>query len=214
MIPFLFTSPSRAVLTKPSAKRNGVACLVVLATLGLTLSTAYGQRHMVPMRPGMAMQRSAFNPTMARRMMPVFPLGVLGFNPYSGFGNLGYFASTMGSYGSPYASMYANPYSMAGLGGNMYGASSASYGAPSTSSYDPFAGYLSGGASAINGEGRFERSQQQGSLLQEQVRGEQAANRRKVFDENLYEREKTPTAEDERQKSQRSGLNAVARTRR
>jgi len=147
----------------------------------------------------MAMQRSAFNPAMAGRMMTVFPPGALGFNPYSGFGNLGYFG----------ASMYANPYRMAGLGGGLYGANSApgqstsSYG--TTSSYDRFAGH--GGASAINGQGRFEGSQQQGNLLQEQVRSEQAANRRHIFDEYLYEREKTPTAEDERQKTQLEQLN-------
>jgi hypothetical protein len=209
MIPFLFYSPCCAVLTKPSAKRIGLAFLVVLVTLGSSVSTAHGQHRMVPMRPGMAMQRSAFNPAMAGRMMAAFPPGALGFNPYSAFGNLSYFAPTMSSYSNPYASMYANPYSMSGLGGNLYGASStggqstSSYG---SSSYDPFAGYLSGGASVINGQGHFEGSQQQANLLREQVRSEQAANRRKVFDEYLYEREKTPSAEDERQKSQQERL--------
>jgi hypothetical protein len=196
-----FCSSSCAVLTKPSAKRNGAACLAVLATLGLTVSAAHGQHPMVPMRPGMAMHRSAFNPAMAGRLIPLFPPGALGFNPYSGLGNLGYLG----------ASMYANPYSMAGMGGNPYGASSAagqsasSYGNSSTSS-DPSAGYLSGGASVTTGQGRFEGSQQQANLLQEQVRGEQAANRRKLFDEYLYERDKNPTAEDERQTSQREQL--------
>jgi hypothetical protein len=206
MIPSCY-SPSSAVLMKPSAKRIGVMCLVVLATLGSTASTAHGQHRMSPMRPGIGTQRSAFNPTMAGRM-PILPLGALGFNPYSGFGNLGYLASTVGSYGSPYASMYANPYSMAGLGASSAGGQSASsYGnSSSTSSYDPFAGYLSSGASVINGQGGYEGSQQQANLLQEQIRGEQVANRRKFFDEYLYEREKTLTAEDQRQQSQRERL--------
>lgn len=207
-----FYSSSCPVPMMPSAKCIGVLCLVVLVAVGSTVSTAHGQHRMSPVRPGFAVQRPAFNPAMAGRMMSVLPPGALSFNPYSGFGNLGYFASTMGSYGSPYASMYANPYSMAGLGGNLYGASSAagqstsSYGNLSTSSYDPFAGYLRGGASVINGQGHYEGSQQQSNLLQEQIRGEQAANCRKFFDEYLYEREKTPTAEDERQQFQREQL--------
>jgi len=104
--------------------------------------------------------------------------------------------------------MYANPYSMAGLGASSAGGQSASsYGnSSSTSSYDPFAGYLSSGASVINGQGGYEGSQQQANLLQEQIRGEQVANRRKFFDEYLYEREKTLTAEDQRQQSQRERL--------
>ncbi|HLJ95492.1 MAG TPA: hypothetical protein VKU02_20110 [Gemmataceae bacterium] len=193
-----FCCPFCAVLTKPSAKRIDAACLALLATLGLTVSTAHGQQRIVPMRPGMAMQRSAFNPAMAGRMLPVFPSGLFGFNPHSGFGNLAF--------------LYANPYSMAGMGGNPYGASSAagqsasSYGNSSTSSSDPSAGYLSGGASMTNGQGRFEGSQQQAYLLQEQVRGEQAANRREIFDEHLYERDKTPTAEHERQTFQQEQL--------
>src|SRR5262249_23954721 len=41
---------------------------------------------------------------------------------------------------------------------------------------------------------------QQAPVIEEQARAARLANRRKIFDEYLYEREKTPTAEDERQR--------------
>jgi hypothetical protein len=51
---------------------------------------------------------------------------------------------------------------------------------------------------------------QQAYLQREQVRSERIANRRRSFDEYLYEREKTPTAEDERE---RHALEQVRRSR-
>jgi hypothetical protein len=48
---------------------------------------------------------------------------------------------------------------------------------------------------------------EQAYSAREQVRSERIANRRKIFDEYLYEREKTPTPEDERQRHQLEQLN-------
>jgi hypothetical protein len=63
-----------------------------------------------------------------------------------------------------------------------------------------------GGASGNNGLSGSLVDQQQAALLQEQVLTEALANRRRLFDEYLYEREKTPTAEQQRQRSQQEQL--------
>jgi hypothetical protein len=49
-------------------------------------------------------------------------------------------------------------------------------------------------------QGRFIVNQQQAYLLREPVRSQKVATARKVFDENLYERQRTPTAEEERRR--------------
>src|SRR5262249_53309293 len=63
--------------------------------------------------------------------------------------------------------------------------------------YDPYAGYLSGAADVINAQGQFMVSTQQAYLQREQVRQARLDNRRRAFDEYLYERERRPTQEDE-----------------
>jgi hypothetical protein len=88
---------------------------------------------------------------------------------------------------SPYS--YANPY------GNMY-SNSGQYG----SNYDQGAMDLYGAAEVINSQGRVMVNQQQAFLTREQVRAKRIANRRKDLDEFLYEREKAPTPEDDRQR--------------
>jgi hypothetical protein len=107
------------------------------------------------------------------------------------------------------ASLYSNPY--ASLASNSYGGSpgydSGYYNPYMYGYYDPYGGYLRGGADVINAQGRFMVNMQQAYLTREQVRSEHIANRRKIFDEYLYEREKTPTAEDERQRHQLEQLN-------
>jgi len=65
---------------------------------------------------------------------------------------------------------------------------------------DPFNGYLTGGASVISAQGQFMISKQQQNLMIEQVRQAKIDTRRKIFDEFLYERERTPTLEEEREK--------------
>lgn len=90
------------------------------------------------------------------------------------------------------------------------------YSAPSPYPYypgyysDPYGGYLSGAADVINAQGKFLVNTQQAYLTREQVRQARLDNRRNSFDEYLYERERRPTLEDERE---RSRLENVRRSR-
>lgn len=65
---------------------------------------------------------------------------------------------------------------------------------------DPYGGYLNGAASVIQAQGQFMINRQQASIMREQARQERVRTRRAIFDEWLYERENTPTIEDERQR--------------
>ncbi|HLJ95510.1 MAG TPA: hypothetical protein VKU02_20200 [Gemmataceae bacterium] len=76
--------------------------------------------------------------------------------------------------------------------------------------YDPYGGYLSGAADVINAQGRFLVNTQQAYLSREQVRQARIESRRRSFDEYLYERERRPTLEDERE---RARLENVRRSR-
>jgi hypothetical protein len=150
------------------------------------------------------------------RALRTIPPYAFGYNPYirngvyiGGPGTTPYAASLA----NPYASLYANPYATASLYGNPYGASLATggYGADSSLYSNPYYGYgdtygLYGAASVINSTGHFLVSQQDAYLKKEQVIAERVANRRRIFDENLYEREKAPTPEEERQRLLRMQL--------
>jgi hypothetical protein len=72
--------------------------------------------------------------------------------------------------------------------------------------YDPNQAYLRAGADAINTQGRLPVNQQQAHQLREQVRSAKLDNRRKAFDAYLYERQRTPTMEEERQRFLRQQL--------
>jgi hypothetical protein len=76
--------------------------------------------------------------------------------------------------------------------------------------YDPYGGYLSGAADVINAQGQFLVNTQQAYRTREQVRQARIDNRRRSFDEYLYEREHRPTLEDERE---RARLENVRRSR-
>lgn len=116
---------------------------------------------------GLSWSRGAFNSPWG---YPPIPLGgTFGSYPYSPY--------------SPYSPYY--PYSPYG-------------GWFESLSVNPdFGGYLSGSASVINAQGNFMVSAQQSRLIKEQVSREKWANRLRVFEEWLYEREKTPTRADE-----------------
>ena len=77
---------------------------------------------------------------------------------------------------------------------------------PGYSYYDPYGGYLSGAADVINAQGQFMVSTQQAYLQREQVRQARLENRRRTFDEYLYERERRPTLEDERERARLENL--------
>ncbi|MCS6851528.1 MAG: hypothetical protein NZ700_10225 [Gemmataceae bacterium] len=71
-------------------------------------------------------------------------------------------------------------------------------------SMDPygFGGYLGGGASVISAQGQFLINNQQARLIDQAVQRAKLENRRRVFDQWLYERANTPTYEDERERTQ------------
>lgn len=195
-----------------STKRSGVAVILGLALLALSALEARAQRANpnYQVRPGLTLRQAAFNIATIGQAFSNVPPYALGFNPYvraavygggPSFGN-----QAAGGLANPYASLYANPYGLGAGYGAGYDASG--YGNPYLSSYyDPYYGYLRGGADVINSQGKFLMSTQQAYLTREQVRSERLANQRKVFDEYLYEREKTPTPEDERQRSMLANLN-------
>lgn len=86
---------------------------------------------------------------------------------------------------------YSNPFGYGGYGFGGYGMG------------NEFQGYLSGAADVINSQGQFMISNQQARILKEQVKSMQIDNRRKVFDEWLYERNNTPTLQDDFEKFQK-----------
>ncbi len=73
--------------------------------------------------------------------------------------------------------------------------------------FDPFSGGpLTGAANLVGAQGQLMVSQQQAFLQREQVRSAKTDNRRRTFDEYLYEKERTPSAEKERQRAQQEYL--------
>jgi hypothetical protein len=64
----------------------------------------------------------------------------------------------------------------------------------------PLGGYLRGTADIISSQGKWFKDVQQAALSREQVKQERIATRRKMFDEYLYERQNTPTFEEDRQR--------------
>jgi hypothetical protein len=57
----------------------------------------------------------------------------------------------------------------------------------------PTNGFLTGAADVISAQGQYAIQRQQANLVREQVRAARIDNRRRAFDEMLYERENTPT---------------------
>lgn len=134
--------------------------------------------------PGSGMMVPRVNP-MPNQPMQGSPVGSLMTSPY------GPAVGTIGTIGtSPYApdNPAANPF---------YG----SYILP-----DPYGGYLRGAADVTNANGRFLVQTQQALQIKEQTRTMMIDNRRKLFDEWLYERANTPTGEEERMRAQQQRL--------
>jgi hypothetical protein len=71
---------------------------------------------------------------------------------------------------------------------------------------DPYGGYLRGVADIVNAQGRFAIAQQQAVLVREQIREARLVNRRRAFDEFLYERDRMPTLQDDRERTQAQEL--------
>lgn len=111
-------------------------------------------------------------------------------NNQTGLGGTGPFTGYPGSiintpYGAYDPSAYMNPYGYWG---------------------DPFGGYLRGVADIVNAQGRFAIAQQQAVLVREQIKEARLNNRRRAIDEYLYERERLPTLQDDREWSQAQEL--------
>jgi hypothetical protein len=76
--------------------------------------------------------------------------------------------------------------------------------------YDPYGGYLSGGADIIRAQGDLQNQLQQAKITKQQAEQAKLDTRRKAFDQYLYERANRPTAEDDREKAR---LEAIRRAR-
>jgi hypothetical protein len=184
-------------------RKQSVATVVCgLATLAFAGSEVRAQAS-VPLYPGGPTYGQYLSNIQAFRLalssLPPYPLG---YNPY---------AAALAPGTPPYGSYpgLTNPY--AGFTG------SAGYGSlPNSNGYsgsyganyyeDPNAGFLRGSAEVINAQGRFAVLQQQAVLVSEQIKAQRIANRRKVFDEYVHLREKTPTPQDERDRTQQQEL--------
>jgi hypothetical protein len=94
---------------------------------------------------------------------------------------------------NPY--LYGNAYSGAGYGSGSYDTA----GLYTNPYYDPIYGAFQGLASLTDAEGRFLERQQSANLKYQQVRSARTDNRRKVFDQYLYEKSRTPTPEEARE---------------
>jgi hypothetical protein len=95
----------------------------------------------------------------------------------------------------------------AGVGGLQNGMQGFNPYFPGAGDYNAWAGgTLTGAANLVGAQGQIMVSQQQAFLARENVRAEKIANKRRAFDEYLYEKEHTPTAEELRQQAQKEYL--------
>jgi hypothetical protein len=126
-----------------------------------------------------------------------------------GAGGVGAYKPTVGGFNysayatptNPYGTLLTSPMaSMTSTGGSGYDNGYNPYGYGNYTLPDPFSGYLKGTADVINAQGKYLVNTQQAYLMKEQVRATQIENRRRVFDEWLYERANTPSLNDERER--------------
>src|SRR5579884_904389 len=174
--------------------------------------------------PGLNLQQAAYNTMLMGRAYSNFPPYAFGFAPpysfgYSpgSFGGLptpGFSAGlAISNQGNPFStggggvgiSPLFNPYGYGGggtatmtagggYGGGGYGGYPSDY--PVYSYADPYGGYLRGAADVINAEGRWLVNFQQSRSLRQDVKRAQLENRRRIFDEYMYEQaHRVPYAE-------------------
>lgn len=126
--------------------------------------------------------------------------GVKGYQPNAGGFNYSAYGAPGGG-GAGVGSLLTSPYmaSMTSSGGG-YGNNGNGYGWGNYNLPDPYSGFLRGTADVINAQGQYLVNTQQAYLAKEQVRSAQIENRRRIFDEWLYERANTPTLNDERER--------------
>jgi hypothetical protein len=190
-------------------KRTVVAATCSLALLAFTRSEVraqgFGSANSVAMNS--LQRRNAFR-AFGQALGTMSPLAT-GFNPFApavGFGTPGFglgpgllannpytaALSSVGFAGSPYANPYAGGYGGGGYGWWWY--------------EDPYGAQLRGAAEVIKAQGTFAQDQQKAVLTREQIQSERLANRRKLVEEYLFERDKLPTSQDERERTQAQEL--------
>jgi hypothetical protein len=182
-------------------KRIGATAMCSLAVLAFGASEGRAQLF-APIYPG--------GPTYGQYLRNIQAFGqairsvppyALGYNPY--VHNVAVAAPAANPYSLPYgATMTANPYASMysgspGLDFSLYNNPYSGYG----NWWDPYGGFLRGTADVINAQGKFAQDQQKAVLIREQIKSERIANRRKMVDEYLYERDKLPTLQDERERT-------------
>jgi hypothetical protein len=86
------------------------------------------------------------------------------------------------------------------IGGGYGGYGGWGWGGWGLANVDPYGGYLYGAGQVIKAQGQFMIDKQKANILYQQAQQERVRTRRAIFDEWLYERENTPTIEDERQR--------------
>jgi hypothetical protein len=190
---------------------------------GPVLAGSNGINPLYQVAPGLTLQQWAYNNAVAAQVASAFPLYLGGGNPYLSAGIYGVspysFSSLYSPFSNPYLGTTVNPYAYlysnpgAGYGGygggyggygggyggygGGYGGSPGSY----NSSSDPYSGYLRGGASIIDAQGKLVVQLQEAKLTREQAKQAEVKTRRQLFDEFLYERAHTPSF-TERQEQQ------------
>lgn len=174
--------------------RSGVRTLVSLVVGGLVISLGAAQEtppkqptgdaskpqgnQVFRVLPGDNVNKAAKNAAMQAQAYAAESAYRQGFNPYQVSNTM-----TSSSYGGGGGGYYGNPYYG---GGYMYGGG----------------GALSGSADVIQAQSQMMIANQQAVLMQQAVRREKLDQKRRVFDEWLYERANTPSLEDIRQEEQ------------
>jgi hypothetical protein len=191
-------------------KRTSRAALVCIAVLEVSVSQARGQM-MGSMGARPAAQQGVLGVTRGGFTFPG-GVGLLGggvglygggLGLYGGGvglygGGLGLYGGGVGLYGGGVApATYGSAYGVSGAAGAYGAAGGSAYGSYYESSYG---GYLRGNADVIGATGRFLVNEQDARRTYEQVRQARIETRRKAFDQYLYERDHTPTLEDERER--------------
>jgi len=158
-------------------RKRSMVLLLAFVTLAATEGRAHGQFRM-------------FQPSSGAMSRPSFLTSGIGMSPVAALGTPGGAGAFTMPFGAPNT---GNALTSSAYGG---GASpySSGYGTPSSGySGDPV-------ADEIKAQGQLLVNQQQAYSIREKVRADRIDNKRKAFDEYLYEKERTPTAEEERQR--------------
>ena len=184
--------------------RLPVPLLVALAVLALAAPEVYGQTRMMRMTPKVP-TTPRMTPRMTPRNSPSTRAAInrrldavedqllrrLGFDPFLsrrfGFNPL---LGTRSGFNPAFGSMSPGSFGLSGT--------------PASSGVLPVPAFVSAGGTAGQTGSLVEGLE--AALLLEEVRAESLANRRAAFDESLYERYQTPTAEEERLRGQREQL--------